>query len=393
MLSLGKGYAIYRIALKSWKDQFFNPNMETNMFVTLYERLMKYSGLLPAEVYNSYDLLGLLPLHYFDVPENVLTTNSDDPFIVRCFRYQSPEMVARLEMLRKQTDMSKAYDRTIFIENLSKTVSKEEIWSFFSKYIEQIANIHIACNKTNHSCRKIHIDCEINERRRFGFIEFKEITLAQNAVKEIHEKIFGGRQIRAYEARHIFTTKLNVFNYKTQRMEKEFTNFLSLIESNASDSYDRIIFIDNLAKTTEKDEILRYFSRVGQILNIHIACNKNHHECYKIHIDCQINERLMWGFIEFIDKNSAQNAVKELHKTIFQNQQIRVRQVFTTKPTVLNDENVKTDVRLLENDENDTTSCAHFNVYIMASFYLNGSIPSIYVFLSYSPSNPIFRYY
>uniref|UniRef100_A0A914EFZ8 RRM domain-containing protein n=1 Tax=Acrobeloides nanus TaxID=290746 RepID=A0A914EFZ8_9BILA len=112
--------------------------------------------------------------------------------------------------------MTKAYDRTIFIENLSKTVSKEEIWNFFSKYIEQIANIHIACNKAYHSCHKIHIDCEINERRRFGFIEFKEITPAQNAVKEMHEKIFGGRQIRVYEARHIFTTKPNVLNYKTQ---------------------------------------------------------------------------------------------------------------------------------------------------------------------------------
>ena len=53
----------------------------------------------------------------------------------------------------------------------------------------------------------------------------------------------------------------------------------------------------------------------------------------------------MWGFIEFIEKNSAQNAVKELHKTIFQNRQIRVyeaRHIFTTKPTVLND---KTDTR------------------------------------------------
>jgi chaperone required for assembly of F1-ATPase len=132
--------------------------------------------------------------------------NLDDAFIVRCFRYQFPERLARLEKSLKQveenkrepnkakmkyrkatkrykskrviisldgqsietpeqnkityfrshyknlekeflkflrsiqTDMSKAYDRTIFIENLSKTVSKEEIWNFFSKYIEQVHN-------------------------------------------------------------------------------------------------------------------------------------------------------------------------------------------------------------------------------------------------------------
>uniref|UniRef100_A0A914DNH2 Uncharacterized protein n=1 Tax=Acrobeloides nanus TaxID=290746 RepID=A0A914DNH2_9BILA len=273
-----KPAAIIEIALKSWKDQFFSLNIEKNMFTTVYNFLMNMnrwpsSGLLPPEIYNSYDLLGFLPPHYSDIPGKrplfMLNTRPTprmnhlfcqihiNMFITNVNVMISDETLEEDTLTENfSNSINRSYIKsTLNNTNVSNEVNKETANKSDTSFVVRCFRVRLNAEKKSR-ITELRRQLENGEREPFKGRyrrnmkthkkqKFRKVVVCFNEVNEQNEKTFHRN------------------NYV--KMEREFTKFLRHIGSNAPDSYDRIIFIDNLARTAEKDEILGYFSRAGQV--------------------------------------------------------------------------------------------------------------------------------
>ncbi|KAH7730743.1 Protein R06C1.4 [Aphelenchoides avenae] len=72
------------------------------------------------------------------------------------------------------------------------------------------------------------------------------------------------------------------------------------------------VYIGNLPYSASETDIGNYFSSAGQVTNVRVV------------YDRETNRPKGFGFVEFVDQQSAQNAVEQFNGTEFQGRQIRV---------------------------------------------------------------------
>lgn len=74
----------------------------------------------------------------------------------------------------------------------------------------------------------------------------------------------------------------------------------------------RTVFVGNLPFDAQEDELKNIFSRAGAV------------ECFRLVLDKDTNQPKGYGFCDFIEPESAQNAVKKLHEVEYSGRRLRL---------------------------------------------------------------------
>ncbi|KAF8082630.1 hypothetical protein N665_0817s0005 [Sinapis alba] len=226
----------------------------------------KHSGL--SEGYGFVEFLS------HDVADKVLKKfngtympNTDKPF--------------RLNWASFSTSEENEHELSIFVGDLAPDVTDSLLYNTFSEIYASVKATRVVIDAHGRS-------------KGFGFVRFSDVNERKKAMKEMHGVKCSNRAMRIGPATPKETT-----SFPQQGMYT--TNGATTCPSR-----DATIFVGGLDSSVTSEDLKQPFSAYGEIVSVNIPLGK----------DC--------GFVQFVNRKNAEEALKKLNGTVIGNRRVRL---------------------------------------------------------------------
>ncbi|CAB83010.2 RNA-binding protein [Schizosaccharomyces pombe] len=195
----------------------------------------------------------------------------------------------------REKSISKASEYSIFVGDLSPNVNEFDVYSLF-------ASRYNSCKSA-----KIMTDPQTNVSRGYGFVRFTDENDQKSALAEMQGQICGDRPIRVGLATP--KSKAHVFSpVNVVPVSMPPVGFYSAAQPvpQFADTANSTVFVGGLSKFVSEEELKYLFQNFGEIVYVKIPPGKG----------C--------GFVQFVNRQSAEIAINQLQGYPLGNSRIRL---------------------------------------------------------------------
>ncbi len=182
----------------------------------------------------------------------------------------------RIMWSQRDPSLRKSGVGNVFIKNLDKSIDNKQLYDTFST----LGNI-LSC--------KIMTD-EAGNSRGYGFVHFETNEAAELAIKNVNNMLLNDRKV--------FVGRFMTKNQRTEMLgtvNKRFTN----------------VYVKNFGENMDDDKLREMFERFGEVTSAVVSKGED-------------GKSKGFGFVNFKDTISAENAVKELNESDYNGKKIFV---------------------------------------------------------------------
>ena len=180
-----------------------------------------------------------------------------------------------------------SYSYQVYVGNLSTTITTEQLKDLFSQ-VGQVLNVWIKPSF---------------EKITYGFVEFDNVISAEDACKQFNDF--------KLDFAHITVRISERTKNEAKLKKKTYHNVNNNDNDNDNDKDDYYqVYVGNLSTTITTEQLKDLFSQVGQVLNVWIKPSF---------------EKITYGFVEFDNVISAENACEQFNDLKIDFEQIKVR--------------------------------------------------------------------
>ncbi|CAF2054032.1 unnamed protein product [Brassica napus] len=192
------------------------------------------------------------------------------------------DMPFRLNWASSSTGEENEHELSIFVGDLAPDVSNSLLYNTFSEIYPSVRAAIVI------------IDTYTGISKGFGFVRFGDVNERTKAMTEMHGVKCSNRAMRIGPATPKETT-----SFRQQGM-------YMINDAISYPAGDATIFVGGLDSSVTSEDLKQPFSAYGEIVSVNIPLGK---EC---------------GFVQFVNRQNAEEALKKLNGTVIQNRRVRL---------------------------------------------------------------------